>query len=276
MPLFSGLKCEPKDLNGPCAHFLFRGPVGPFLCPKFLCARVMLFCLGKTSPSNPPFCLGKTSPSNPPFCHRIAKWQVARIANTLSHTDRPTQLEAALRPIVEALGYEFWCLELVQSRGHSLLRIYIELDDRHITVSDCARVSRALSDKLDEIDLISEDYSLEVSSPGLDRPLVTPSHFVRAIGEELRVETHLPIDGRKRYRAHLVAVEGAQISLSFEKKTVSLALAQIAKAQVIPDYSKARVARRNDPKPGDSEDPVEGADVLAPEDGSDVDAAANA
>jgi ribosome maturation factor RimP len=160
------------------------------------------------------------------------------------------------------MGYEFWSLEIVQSRGHSVLRVFIELEDRHINVDDCASVSRAISSKLDEIDLISEDYHLEVSSPGLDRPLVTPSHFARALNEELKVETHLPHDGRKRYRAFLSAVEADEVVLSFEKKSIRLRVAEIAKAHVIPDFSKPRVARRNDPK-ADSDIPSEGADVDA-------------
>jgi ribosome maturation factor RimP len=156
------------------------------------------------------------------------------------------------------MGYEFWSLELVQSRGHSLLRIYIELEDRHINVHDCASVSRRLSDKLDEIDMISEDYHLEVSSPGLDRPLVNASHFQRAIGEEVRLETHLPIDGRKRYRCVLTHVDGEQLQFSFEKKALNIRVSEVAKAQVIPDYSKPRVERRNDPKPGEAQGPTEG------------------
>lgn len=157
-------------------------------------------------------------------------------------------------------------MELVQSRGHSLLRVYIELEDRHIVVDDCASVSRRLSDKLDEIDLISEDYHLEVSSPGLDRPLVSASHFARAIGEEVRLETHLPIDGRKRYRCVLTQVDGEQLEFSFEKKSLSIRVADVAKASVIPDYSKPRVLRRNDPKPGESSAAMEGGEIDASED----------
>lgn len=176
-------------------------------------------------------------------------------------SDRQSKLNQELRPIVESLGYEFWALELVQSRGHSLLRIYIELEDRHINVDDCARVSRALSERLDAIDLISEDYHLEVSSPGLDRPLFTTSHFERAVGEEVNLQTHLPIDGRKRYRARIQAVEHDVVTLSFEKKTLAVRVENIAKAQVIPDFSKPRVARVNDPKPDEQGDtPSEGAE----------------
>jgi ribosome maturation factor RimP len=164
--------------------------------------------------------------------------------------DRHTQLENALRPVVEAMQFEFWGMELVQSRGHSTLRVFIELELRHIVVDDCASVSRRLSDVLDEIDLISEDYHLEVSSPGMDCPLFYPSQYQRMVGSELQLSTHLPIEGRKRYRAFLTAANSEQIEISFEKKTLSLRYAEIAKAHVIPDYRKPAPVRPLDPKPG--------------------------
>jgi ribosome maturation factor RimP len=181
----------------------------------------------------------------------------------LQTNSRQSTLIEILQPIVESMGYEFWSLELVQSRGHSLLRIYIELEDRHITVDDCASVSRRLSDKLDEIDLISEDYHLEVSSPGMDRPLVKASHFARAIGEEVRLETHLPVDGRKRYRCVLTHAEGDTLQFSFERKTLSVRVHEIANAVVIPDFSKPRVRRKNDPLPGNESVASEGSELDA-------------
>ncbi len=168
--------------------------------------------------------------------------------------DRHTQLEKALRPVVEAMQFEFWGMELVQSRGHSTLRVYIELELRHITVDDCAAVSRRVSDVLDEIDVISEDYHLEVSSPGLDCPLFYASQYQRMLGCELQLSTHLPIDGRKRYRAFLIAASSDQIEISFEKKTLNLRYADIAKAHVIPDYSKPAPVRPQDPRPGSDDD----------------------
>lgn len=171
------------------------------------------------------------------------------------NTDRLSQLDALLRPLIEGmqsdgLRYEFWGLELVQSRGHSLLRIYIELLMRHITVDDCASVSRAASEALDQVDLIAENYHLEVSSPGMDCPLFAPYQYQRMIGEEVQVSTHLPIEGRKRYRAFLTAASDEHITLSFEKKTLDLRYPQIAKTHVIPDYTKPAPLRPLDPKPG--------------------------
>jgi ribosome maturation factor RimP len=152
--------------------------------------------------------------------------------------DRNTQLETTLRPIVADLGYEFWGMQFVQSRGHSTLRIFIELTERYITPDDCAKVSKAISVMLDETDPISENYDLEVSSPGMDCPLFTTDQFSRFIGEEVRVETHLPKDGRKRWRARIASVSNDVIELHFDKSTVQLKIAEIHKAEIIPDYSK--------------------------------------
>ncbi len=159
--------------------------------------------------------------------------------------DRNTQLETMLTPIIIGLGYEFWGMQFVQSRGHSTLRIFIELSERYITPDDCAKVSRAISVKLDEADPISENYDLEVSSPGMDCPLFTLDQFARFVGEEVRVETHLPKDGRKRWRAKIAAINGDTIDLHFEKTTVQLKIAEIHKAEIIPDYSKPAPLRGN-------------------------------
>ena len=162
------------------------------------------------------------------------------------------QLTELIQPLVAAGECEFWGLELVQSRGSSLLRVYIERDDRHINVDDCARISHAISDALDVLDPITEDYRLEVSSPGVDRPLYALDHYQRAIGEELRLETHLPKAGRKRYRARVQSVDGQNIILQFDKSTVVLAFSEIAKARVIPDFSQ--------PLDQKFKSPVDGAD----------------
>jgi ribosome maturation factor RimP len=152
-------------------------------------------------------------------------------------SDLQSQLESALKPLVEGVGLEFWGMELVRSRGHALLRVYIERPDMRVTVDDCARASRAMSDTLDQLDLIAENYDLEVSSPGLDRPLYTLAHYARFVGEEVKLETHLPIAGRKRYRARIARVEQG-IELHFEKQQLTLQLSDIAKARIVPDYSK--------------------------------------
>jgi ribosome maturation factor RimP len=101
------------------------------------------------------------------------------------------ELTAMLEPAVEALGFELLGLEFVQAGRHSTLRVYID-HENGITVDNCADVSRQVSAILDVEDPITNEYDLEVSSPGVDRPLFKPAHYEQAQGEELRVRTKLP------------------------------------------------------------------------------------
>jgi len=146
-----------------------------------------------------------------------------------------------LEPWVTELGYELIELELhLGSQG--VLRLYIDHAradvTEPITVDDCERVSRVVSTGLDEHDPIPGEYALEVSSPGLDRPLRTLIHFERYVGERIKVETSLPRDGRKRWTGQLVGVTGEEIELMVDGQTVILPHAQIKTARVVPDFAK--------------------------------------
>lgn len=101
-----------------------------------------------------------------------------------------------LEPVVAALGYELWGVELNTRPRHSLLRIYID-SEAGITVDDCAAVSRHASSALDVADPIAGAYTLEVSSPGWDRPLFTPAQFRRYIGQRVRIRLALPVQGQR-------------------------------------------------------------------------------
>jgi ribosome maturation factor RimP len=152
-------------------------------------------------------------------------------------TDLHQQLEALCSPAVVECELELWGLELVRSGGHSLLRVYIERPDMRVTVADCARASKAISAVLDEKDPITENYDLEVSSPGLDRPLYVLSHYARFIGEDVKIETHLPTAGRKRYRGTIVAVND-KIELKVDQQSLFFSIQDVAKARIVPDYTK--------------------------------------
>lgn len=149
-----------------------------------------------------------------------------------------------LEPWVTALGYELVEIELhVGAQGY--LRLYIDHADEAveapITVEDCERVSRVVSSGLDEHDPIPGEYALEVSSPGWDRPLRTLKHFAGSIGERIKVETSVPLDGRKRWAGQLLAVAGEQIELMVDGQVVHLPHAKIKSARVVPDFAqKAR------------------------------------
>jgi ribosome maturation factor RimP len=144
------------------------------------------------------------------------------------------QLIELLGPVVSGLGYELWELEYGARPGGGLLRLYIDSPEG-ISVDDCARVSRAVSEALDAADPIQNEYTLEVSSPGLDRVLRTPEHFARFAGELVRLEMSQAVNGRKRFAGRLMDVSGGEIALEMEGATVHLSIAGIHKARVAPE-----------------------------------------
>lgn len=140
-----------------------------------------------------------------------------------------------LEPGVRALNFELVDVELGGSPANPLLRVYID-SPRGIDVEDCARVSRQLSAILDVEDPIPGQYTLEVSSPGLDRPLVRREDFVRFQGAQVKVRTSQPVLGRKNFTGRLVSVEGDQIVLDMDKESYTLALDNIEKARLVPEW----------------------------------------
>ena len=144
------------------------------------------------------------------------------------------QLIELLQPVVVNLGYELWELEYAARSGGGLLRLYIDAP-RGITVEDCERVSRAVSAVMDEKDPITGHYTLEVSSPGLDRVLRTAEHFARFNGEQVKVETTTAVNGRKRFAGRLTGVSDGQIALEIEGGLIRLPIDGIHKARVAPE-----------------------------------------
>jgi ribosome maturation factor RimP len=145
------------------------------------------------------------------------------------------QLIELLQPVVADLGYELWELEYAARSGGGLLRLYIDAPDG-ISVDDCERVSRAVSQKMDEADPIAAQYTLEVSSPGLDRVLRTQAHFARFTGEPVEVEMMQKLNGRKRFAGRLTNVTEGAITLEMEGGAVSLPLDAIHKARLAPQF----------------------------------------
>lgn len=144
------------------------------------------------------------------------------------------KLQALVGPVVEGLGYELWELEYSPGRGSGCLRLYIDAAEG-ITLEDCERVSRAVSELLDTEDPIPGHYTLEVSSPGLDRPLRTADQFGRYVGEQVFVETLQPIDGRRRYQGPLTAAGPETIEIEVDGRRCVLPLSAIRKAHLAPD-----------------------------------------
>jgi ribosome maturation factor RimP len=138
-----------------------------------------------------------------------------------------------ISPSIEALGYELVRVTLA-GNTRKVLQIMAEpKDGRVMSVEDCARVSRAVSAILDVEDPISGAYSLEVSSPGIDRPLTRPKDFDRYAGHEAKIETHEPIEGRKRFKGILKGVADENVKIDSEGAELALPLNQIAKAKLV-------------------------------------------
>jgi ribosome maturation factor RimP len=143
-------------------------------------------------------------------------------------------LATLLAPLVEGLGYELWELEYSPGRGNGLLRLYIDAGTG-ITVDDCERVSRAVSEQLDAADPIPGHYTLEVSSPGLERPLRTARHFERFVGETVSVETVQAVEGRRRFKGGLTAAGAETVEIEVDGRRWTLPISGIRKAHLAPD-----------------------------------------
>src|SRR5262245_25917747 len=147
--------------------------------------------------------------------------------------DRAAAVERLVAPSLAAAGYEVVRV-LFMGQYRPVLQIMIErIDRRTLSVDDCAEVSRAVSALLDVEDLIAGAYTLEVSSPGIDRPLTRPEHFVRFAGFEAKVEMRIPLDGRKRFTGRLLGLEGERIRIATAEGEMTLPLADLQRAKLI-------------------------------------------
>ena len=144
-------------------------------------------------------------------------------------------LKALLQPVVEALGCELWGLQLESGGKRKLLRIYIDREEG-IAVEDCERVSRQSSAVLDVEDAISGEYVLEVSSPGMDRPLYELSQYERYIGEDVSLRLRFAYDGRRNFKGRLVGVDGDEIILVVADTEYLFPVEGIDKANVVPRF----------------------------------------
>lgn len=150
---------------------------------------------------------------------------------------RDLQLEQLIEPAVRALGYELVGVEYIPQGRHSLLRIYI--DSPHgIGLEDCEKVSHQVSGVLDVEDPIRGHYDLEVSSPGLDRPLFSPEHFVKYAGNKVKIRLQTPIAGQRNFTGVLQGMRGTDVVVVEDGVEHVLPHTAIAKAHVVPEYVK--------------------------------------
>lgn len=149
------------------------------------------------------------------------------------------QLESLLRPVVEGLGYELWGLEFLSQGRHSLLRLYIDQPEG-IGVGDCEKVSHQVSGVLDVEDPIQSAYTLEVSSPGMDRPLFTPEHFAQHAGERVRLKLRVPFEGRRKFEGLLQGIEGEDVVLLVDQEEYLLPWDGIERANIVPVFDEGK------------------------------------
>lgn len=149
----------------------------------------------------------------------------------MARNDKLTDL---LRPAAEALGYDFWGLEYISQGKHSILRIYID-HANGITVEDCASVSHQASGILDVDDPISSQYSLEVSSPGLDRPLFTMSQFEQQLGLVVNVRSQIAVDNRRKFKGKLVSAIDNKLTMQVDDKLFEIDFDNVEKANLVVD-----------------------------------------
>ncbi|MEO1250134.1 MAG: ribosome maturation factor RimP, partial [Pseudomonadota bacterium] len=149
------------------------------------------------------------------------------------------KVKAIVEPSLEAMGYEVVRVQLTGGGGNAVLQIMADrTDGGEMQVDDCADISRAISAVLDVDDPISGAYSLEVSSPGIDRPLTKLDHFARFAGHDARIELREGLEGRKRFRGILSGIEGELVLLRLaddecDEQTIELPFEQISKAKLV-------------------------------------------
>ncbi len=147
------------------------------------------------------------------------------------------QLEDLLEPVVASMDYEFVGLEFISQGRHSILRIFID-SENGVGVDDCANVSRQLSAVLDVEDPISNEYSLEISSPGLNRPLFKLSQYEQFIGEEVKFKTIRPQleNGQRKFKGVITAVKNNNVVFDIENESLSVPFSDIEKANIVAKF----------------------------------------
>jgi ribosome maturation factor RimP len=163
--------------------------------------------------------------------------EVVSSGRFIQETGLASDLVALVEPVLESLGFRLVRIE-VSGRDGKTVQIMAERPDGSMTIDDCEAVSKAISPLLDVHDLVTDAYRLEVSSPGIDRPLVRPSDFVDWAGSEAKIEVKAPIDGRRRFKGRLEGFEDGEVLIEADlgeegHKIIGLAVGLIASARLV-------------------------------------------
>jgi ribosome maturation factor RimP len=170
----------------------------------------------------PIFYLGRSDAVNP-----------NRIDSRMTKKER--EIETLLTPTVTAMGLRVWGVEYLGQGKRSTLRVYIDSDDG-VTVEDCERVSKQVSDLLDVEGTLVSSYTLEVSSPGLDRLLFKPEQYAESIGETVDVRLNYPFEGRRRVVGALTGLANDEVSVQAEDSKFQIPLSNVQRARIVPRF----------------------------------------
>ena len=150
-------------------------------------------------------------------------------------TARLARLRELIEPVVTALGFRLWGIQYIAGAKHSTVRIFIDSADG-ISVDHCAQVSRQVSSVFDVEDPIAGEYTLEVSSPGMDRPLFELAQYAESVGEQVKIRLRSAFEGRRNFTGLLAGVEGDDVVLVVDDEEYLLPFELIDKANIIPRF----------------------------------------
>ena len=140
-----------------------------------------------------------------------------------------------IEPVLEGIGIELVDIEYLSTQGKWVLRITIDREGG-VTIDDCARVSREIGDLIDIKEIIGHEYNLEVSSPGLNRPLKKEKDLIRALGKKIKVKTETPLNGRRNFKGVLQAFKGGDLHLEIDNQPMVLSWSDVEKANLVYEF----------------------------------------
>ncbi|QSP95046.1 ribosome maturation factor RimP [Marinobacter salinisoli] len=146
------------------------------------------------------------------------------------------QLEDLLRPVIEGMGYEYWGIEYRSQGRHSMLRVFIDDAENGISVDDCEKVSRQISGVMDVEDPIQVEYTLEVSSPGMDRPLFRLEQYEAYAGHQVELRLRMAFEGRRKFQGLIKGVEGEDVVVVVDDHEYLLPFESIERAHIVPVF----------------------------------------
>lgn len=141
-----------------------------------------------------------------------------------------------VEPVLDQMGFELLDVEYLSYQGRWVLRLYID-QEGGITVDDCARVSRELGDLIDVKDMIPHAYVLEVSSPGLNRPITKEKHLIDAVGKKIKVRMTRPMEGRRNFAGRLREFRDGILYVEIEKGVVALPWSEVERASLVYEFT---------------------------------------